>query len=185
MNPAIAKRRHNSPNILEVRSLTTADLATLRSGPAHIDPARRIRDRHHHIAWLIALGKPNTDIAAEVRISPMRISVYLRDPAFVELCDRYRAEIAEARREATTDFVNAATDTMVKAERLIVRRLDAALISDDPDDAPALRDLNRIAADRMDRFGYGKHSTSESRNVNVNFAAKLEAAISRSRRIDQ
>ena len=176
MNLAVARRRVDAATISSVRPLTTEDLAFLRTGHATIDPIKRIRDRHHHIAWLLALGRSHKDIAAEVHLNPERISIYLRDPTFSELIARYREEIAESRRQHTDDFVAKATETMKLAEAEVQKRIES-----DPDSVH-IRDLNRIAADRMDRFGYGKHTTSETRNINVNFAAKLEAAIERSRK---
>jgi hypothetical protein len=68
---------------------------------------------------------------------------------------------------------------MLKAERHIADQLDAA---DELGSVIPLRDLSRITADRMDRFGYGKHTTST--NINVGFAARLERAIQRSRQIE-
>lgn len=182
MNHAIARRKVNEPKVLAVRPIVQADLTSLRSHHGAIDPIKVIRDRHHHIAWLLALGKSQNEICAEVGMSVSRLSVLNRDPTFMELVSRRRAEIAEIRRDHTENFVASATKTMLDAEKLIQRRLDEALADPDSESTPALRDLNRIAADRMDRFGFGKHSTSENRNINVNFAAKLEAAIERSRK---
>lgn len=177
MNLAVARRRYDSPQITAVRSLTTADLAVLRTNRAAQTPIKTLRDRHHHIAWMIALGKPHTEIAVSCKISPSRISIHLNDPTFVELVNKYRAEVAQSRREHTDDFVGSATRTMIAAENEILRRLDTE--SGDL----SVRDLNSIATDRMDRFGYAKHTTSDNRNINVNFAAKFEAAIARSRKI--
>lgn len=176
MNTALARRNPHDANILSVRSLTTADLGSLRARVTR-DPIKRIRDRHHHIAWLIALGKAHTDIAIECRISPVRISLYLRDPAFVEIVELKRAEISVSRREVVDALTAKSTEAMHLAEDEVINRLktDTASIH--------IRDLNRITTDRMDRFGYGKHTTSDNRNVNVNFATNLEAAIARSRKV--
>jgi hypothetical protein len=182
MNRSLARRRHADPAILAVRPLVRADIDHLRSARTAIDPIKVIRDRHHHIAWLIALGKTYRDIAAEVGMTEARISVLMADPTFLELVEKRRAEIAEIRKDHTEGFVASATKTMLAAESLIQRRLDTAIADPTGEDTVALRDLNRIAADRMDRFGFGKHSTSESRNINMNFASKLEAAIERSRK---
>lgn len=175
MNTAIALRHPADPEILEVRPLATSDLASLRTRVAR-DPIKRIRDRHHHIAWLLALGKTHWEIAAECRISPSRISLYLRDPAFMEIVELKRREVQESRREVVDALTAKSTEAMHLAEDEVIRR-----VKDDPSSIH-IRDLNRITTDRMDRFGYGKHTTSDNRNINLNFAANLEAAIARSRK---
>lgn len=181
MNHSIAKRKYNETRLLEVRSLTTDDLVLLRQRCAPKFEVKTLRDRHHHIAWLIALGKSNNDIAAELRMSPARISQHKSSPAFQELIAKYRKEIADARIEAGKELAVLATANMVEGETLIQRRIRQSL--EDPDSTPVLiRDLNRIVADRMDRFGYPKHSTSDSRSVHLHYASNLEAAISRARK---
>lgn len=175
MNTALTLRKPAEPEILEVRPLLTSDLSVLKSRATR-DPIKRIRDRHHHVAWLIALGKPHTEIAAELRINPARISLYLRDPAFIEIVDRKRAEIAESRRDQVDALTAKSTEAMHLAEDEVINRLKTNA------DNIHIRDLNRITTDRMDRFGYGKHTTSRNENLNLNFAAKLESAIARSRK---
>lgn len=178
MNLHLTKRKPNEVKVLEVRSVKTADLELLRQKVAPT-PIKTLRDRHHHIAWLIALGKSNTDIAVECRVSPGRVSQHKSSPAFQELIAKYRRDVADARLDATRDFVDSATRNMVNGERLIDRALTSVI--DDPDAKVDLRTINRIVSDRMDRFGYGKHTTST--NINANFGANLDAAIARSKRI--
>lgn len=173
-------RKHTEISIRSVRSLTPADLAVLSLPRAPID-IKRIRDRHRHVAFLCALGRPTTEIAAEVKMSPARVKELRIAPATQELIARYTAQIEDARLKAAADYGKLATSTMLDAERVISREMAKAAA--DPAAKVDLRTLNRIAADRMDRFGYGKHSTSESRNVNLNFAANLEAAIARARKV--
>lgn len=179
MNLALVHRK-SEVRVLEVRSLTPADLDLLRRRTAPI-PIRTLRDRHHHIAWLIALGKRDVDISVELRISPTRIGQLKVAPAFIELIDRYRAEIASTRRDAALDLARLATENMVKGEQIISKAIDAGIA--DPSTAPDLRTLNRIVSDRMDRFGYPKRTVTDSRSVNINFAGKLEDAIARSRKV--
>jgi hypothetical protein len=180
MNISVTKRKYNETRLLEVRSLTPDDLHLLRQRTPPAFEVKTLRDRHHHIAWLIALGKSNNDIAAELRMSPARISQHKASPAFQELIAKYRKEIADARIEAGKELAAIATSNMVEGETLIQRRIRQA--TEDPESPIPIRDLNRIVADRMDRFGYPKHSTSDSRSVNINYAANLEAAIARSRK---
>ena len=52
---------------------------------------------------------------------------------------------------------------------------------DEAGERPTLRELHLITSDGQDRFGITKKSTNV--NVNVDFAAKLEAAIARSKEV--
>jgi len=58
---------------------------------------------------------------------------------------------------------------------MISDKIDAAIEADEP---LPMRDLIAITSDRADRFGYGK--TQRNINLNVDFAAQLEAARKRS-----
>lgn len=179
MNTAVAYRKHTEVKILEVRSMTEADLELLQTRTPPFNELKSLRDRHHRMAWMIALGKSNLEVAAECRCSPQRVATLKQSPAFADLITKYRAEIEAARIEALRTLGAIAAENMIDAEEILQGELKAVRAGSAQ--TPGLLVLNRIATDRMDRFGYGKHSTSESRNVNINFAAKLEAAIARSR----
>lgn len=180
MNLHAGLRKHNDNRILEVRSLTTADLAQLRLSPGPFEPIKRIRERHHHIAWLIALGRSNTEIATEMRMSPQRVSQHRADPSMRDLVAKRVAELDASRAAIGATFQELATRNMLRAERLLDR--EQARLESDPKAPVDMRGLNNISATRMDRFGFPKHSTTDSRNININFGASLEAAIARSRK---
>ena len=180
MNLALSKREHNEVKLLEVRSLTPADLDLLRQKTTAKFPVKTLKDRHHHMAFLVALGKSNYEIAAECRCSPSRVAQHKAAPAFQDLVAKYRKELEAARIAALQDFGAASTRNMELAEGLLTRELEAAV--EGTAQTPSLPVLNRIATDRMDRFGYPKKTLTDSRNINLNFAANLEAAIARSRR---
>lgn len=173
----VADRDHRTVKVLEVRSLTRADLEFLRQ-PAAKTSIKTLKDSHHRLARLVAIGKNNLEIASDTGFSLGRISQLKQDPAFMNLVADYRKDVNDIWRDHVDHMAELAVGNMVKAERHISDALDAA---DEPDAPPIpLRDLARITADRMDRFGYGKHNTTT--NINVGFAAKLEAAIYRSRK---
>ena len=180
MNAAVVRRKYHEVKLLEVRSLTTADLELLRQKTTATFPVKTLKDRHHHMAFLVALGKSNYEIAAECRCSPSRVSQHKAAPAFQDLVAKYRKELEAARIAALQDFGAKSTRTMELAENLTMRELEAA--TDGTAQTPSLAVLNKIATDRMDRFGYPKKTLTDSRNINLNFAANLEAAIARSRR---
>ena len=174
----VADRDCRTAKVLEVRGLTRADLEILRQ-PVAKTSVKVLKDSHHRIARLVAIGKNNLEIAAEVGMSIGRVSQLKQDPAFMNLVADYRAEVKEIWKDHVDHMAELAVTNMVKAERQISDQLDAA---DDPEAPPIpLRDLARITSDRMDRFGYSKHTTTT--NINVGFAARLEQAIHRSRKV--
>jgi DNA-binding CsgD family transcriptional regulator len=178
----VADRDHRTVKVLEVRGLTRADLETLRQ-PVARTSVKTLKDSHHRIARLVAIGKNNLEIAAEAGMSIGRISQLRQDPAFMNLVADYRAEVHEIWKDHVDHMAEMAVTNMIRAEAQIGDQLAEA---EEFGEKIPLRDLARITADRMDRFGYGKHTTAL--NVNVGFAARLEQAIHRSRKtieIDQ
>lgn len=176
MNLALARRRPGpKPTVHSVRPLTPADLDALRQ-PIQRPTISRLRDSHHRIAWLLATGWTDVHISEALGISAARIGQLKRDPTFAELLASKRAHVDASHRDAIDETLGAMTATVVKAERLIIDQLEE---SEETGVPLPLRDLARITADRYDRLGYAKKSVNV--NVNIDFAAKLEAAISRSR----
>lgn len=181
MNLALAKRKPDTEvKVVEIRSMTTADFALLRQNPGPAFAPKTLRDRHHHIAWLCALGKSNLEIAAECRMSPARIVQLKAAPAMQDLIARYRKEIEDSRIQHLREFGAAAAKNMTLSEGILTKELEA--IAAGTAQTPSLTTLNRIATDRMDRFGYPKKTLTDSKVLSVHFAANLEAAIARSRK---
>jgi hypothetical protein len=176
----VADRDCRTAKVLEVRSLSRADLEVLRQ-PVAKTAIKALKDSHHRIARLVAIGKNNLEIAAEAGMSIGRVSQLKQDPAFMNLVEDYRADVKAIWKDHVDHMAEMAVTNMVKAERQISDQLDAA---DEVGSEPIpLRDLARLTADRMDRFGYGKHTTAV--NINVGFAARLEQAIHRSNKAKQ
>lgn len=163
--------------IHEIKSLTKDDLAILeqrRDTPV----VQKFRDSHHMVARLLATGLRHDLVAEQVGYSRSRVSVLAADPAFKDLIASYRAMVNEDFSKANHDFVALATSNMMKAERMLADKLDAA---DEMDETLSTRELVAIVGDRADRVGFGKKQTNL--NINVDFAAKLEAAIARSGKV--
>lgn len=169
---------HAKPRpIHEIKVLTKDDLAILaekRDTPV----VARFRDSHHMVARLMATGLRSDLVAEQTGYSRTRVLTLAGDPAFRELVAHYRELVTKDFAEATRDFVALATVNMMKAERMLSDKLDAA---DEMDETLSTRELVSIVSDRADRVGYGKKQTNV--NVNVDFAAKLEAAIARSGKV--
>lgn len=169
-------RHPNTPYIKAVRPMTRDDIESLRQPSARVRLAK-LRDSHHIMARLIVSGLSLAEIAAETGYSQTRISMLRNAPAMVELCARYRADDhTEWRksRDATYDYIHAAG---VKAWRQINDALE------DEDDPLPVTTLLKIADSSSDRVGYHRKSTKE--NINIDFAARLEAAIDRSRQVTE
>ena len=163
--------------LLSVRPLEESDLAVLREKSAPIARLQTLRDSHHNIARLMAAGLTNTQIAQTTGHSLQSLTRWRNDPALQELVAGYRAVVTEEWRDEVDSFQRLAMSNMLKAERMLGDKLDKA---DEEDDLPTYRDLVSISSDRMDRFGFGKRSSQT--NVNVDYAAALEAAIARQRK---
>lgn len=176
MNLAIARRNPRTfHRVISVRGMVPGDLEYLRQRSARVN-IRHIRESHHNIARLLALGLSNRDVAARLGYTESRISVLKHDPSVAELIATYTKEKHESWREHV-DAVNAdAVRGMGIGMRNMADRLEA--LDENPDAIP-LPLVARITSDLMDRFGYGKRQTNV--NVNVDFAKRLEAAITRSR----
>jgi hypothetical protein len=156
--------------------MTGDDLAALRE-PAARPNIQKIRDAHHNVARLMALGLRQDEIAARTGYSLGRINQLAADSAIHELVESYRGRIDEAYVKSADAFAKVCTSNMMKAARQVSETLDGA---DEQGEQLPVRELMLILGDGADRFGYGKHATNL--NINVDFAAKLEAAIVRSNR---
>lgn len=171
----IVQRNPATPRITSVRALTRADLIHLQQ-PSTRPRLQKLRDSHHVVARLLASGMGVAETAAASGYAANRVSILRSDPAFVELIAKYRAEDTAAWRAARDDFYETIFSNGHKAARMIADQLDDA---DETDTPLPLNRLLAITADSADRVGYTKKTTNF--NVNVDFAAKLEAARSRAR----
>lgn len=172
-------RDYRSPRVLSVRPMTRDDVQHLRE-KSSLPVIQRLRESHHNIARLAAAGLSNKEIAARCGFSPNRISSLRNSPAMVELIAHYQGLMTESWLESLDGFHSLTTQNMMIATRQISDTLERA---DDEDSPLPIRELMSIISDGADRVGHGKKSTVV--NVNVDFAARLEKAISRTRLIDQ
>lgn len=165
---------------LEIRSigeLTRDDLACLKESRS-LPAVEKIRDTHHRLARLIATGLKINEAAGLAGFSIARAYVLHIDPSFQDLVAAYRKDVNAEFVSSQVDFEDLARTNMLKAERQIADKLDAA---DDAGETLPTRELISISRDAADRFGYGKKTTNT--NVNVNFAANLEGAMRRSSKV--
>lgn len=86
-----------------VRELGEPDFALLAATPRGVTspPIKRISERHHSLARLLAAGTPEAEAALITGYSASRISILKQSPAFEELVALYHAEV---QREFTTTY---------------------------------------------------------------------------------
>lgn len=170
------KAIESTPEVSDIRTLARADLAVLaipRPGPQ----LQNLRDNHHRIARAVASGLSNADVAALCGCSINRVSMLRADPAFKELVAHKRAMIDVEWASAGDPVIDFLRGNALKAAAMLSDKLDAAA---EADEFLPTRDLIGIAELGFDRAGYGK--VNKNVNVNVDFAASLEAARKRTSR---
>lgn len=166
------QRNANSPVIRSVRPMVRADLELLRQPSARARIAK-LRDSHHIMARLFVSGLTLAEVASETGYSIARVSVLRNSPAMQELIAKYRDDDHDEwrkHRDGTYEYMHR---VRMKAVRLIEDALD----EDEVKPEFALKVFDSMA----DRTEYHRKSTKE--NINIDFAARLELAISRSQRV--
>ena len=169
--------RIESTVIRSIRPLTREDLEEIKTKRT-VPVVARFRDPHHRVARLVAAGLRPAETAAQSGYSLARIYVLQADPTFMQLVAEYRKEVTEGFVQSQDAYYELATTNMLTAERMLAEKLE---IADEEGTSLPTRDLLAISRDAADRFGYGKRTLNT--NVNIDFAAKLEAAISRSGKV--
>lgn len=159
--------------------MTREDMAEVLKPPfkAHVG-VERLRDSHHNIARLAALGMKQIEIAARTGYSANRVNLLLQGPAMQDLVAHYRATVDESWRQNVDDYFQMVFTNMMRAERMIGDRLEEA---DEGDADVRMKDLIDIARDGADRTGYMKKSAQVV--AKVDFASRLEAAIERNKKV--
>lgn len=135
----------------------------------------RLRDPHHNLARLLAMGKRNEEAGRLAGYSANRVAMLKSDPAFKELIEYYRNLVVQSFKENADEYFDLLSANMIKAEKQIAEKLE---IAEEAGETLPIRELVAIGRDAADRVGYGKKQTNL--NVNVDFASQLEKAIKRS-----
>lgn len=155
------------------RELTKDDLASLvlRDRNRTSDKApqlKRIRERHHKLARLLAEGRKEEEVATMCNYSVMRIQQLMKDPSFSHLVKHYR----EMVNEEFIDFQSKLAEAGMDGLELILDRME-----ENPDDIE-MRDLVKIVTMAADRTGHGPSQKSE---VTISFGERLARAKERLR----
>ena len=167
-----------------VRALQVDDLVLLQGEKgSRAPPLKRLAERHHALARCLASGMSPGDAAVTCGYDQSRVSILQADPAFRELLTFYRDDVNRSYRDMHERLAGLSLD----ATALLQEQLEADL-SAEPDErklsAGQLMELTKLGADRT---GFGPQTSSTNLNINVDMAARLEAARKRvaARIIDQ
>ena len=162
-----------------VSPLTAEDLAAaqaymesgarLQPSADYQPPLAQIRNTHHRLAQLLAIGTDETIAAKLCNYSVSRVSILKADPAFRELLSHYESE----RDDQWADFVSVAANLSLDFLQHLQEQLDTT-----PEKfTPALAmDAIKLLADRT---GHAPVQKSVQLNVNVDMASRLRAAQAR------
>jgi hypothetical protein len=127
------------------------------------------------VARGVAAGLPLKEVAELCGRSYASVKSLQQDPAFKELVAHYRGLITAEYIRTADPVIEYMQANALKAQAMLSDKLDAA---SEANEFLPTRDLLGIAELGLDRTGYGK--VNKNVNVNVDFAASLEAARKRS-----
>lgn len=164
------------PEIFGVRELTQEEVET---APRAKTPGPKVlRDHHHRIARLFAMGMRNGEIAQLTGFSPTRLHIIRQSPAMDQLVEDYRKDVHGEWREEVKGYYEEADRLRTNSLRQIGQQLDSA---DETGEALPISTLLRIHDSLADRTGYPKRK--ENVNLNIDFADRLEKARLRSAKV--
>lgn len=150
-----------------VRPVEERDLRAMRELPPVKPPElKKIHQRHHFLARIIASGVSMAEASAITGYAPATISNLKTTPAFEELIEFYRETLMTA--------ADGAVDKIATLRDVAVVRLTERLTDDEEAKKVKTDALNRIIQTTADRTGLGPRTTSV--NVNIGIAERLEAA---------
>src|SRR6266545_4692895 len=112
------------PSIEGVRELTLEEVRVMPR--ASVARVKALRDSHHMIARLLAIGLRYEEIAARTGYSYARIAVLALDPSIQDLKAKYTSVVDVTFHENVDVYFSLATSARVKSMRQMVDRLDEA-----------------------------------------------------------
>lgn len=124
--------------------MTTSDVVPDQDDPTDL---KKIKEKHHHVARLIADGLSNRLVSSITGYTESYLSVLLNAPAMIELVEMYRLKNGAANQLITEKLKTVGLKAL--------ERLDARI------DADELDNNELISAGKlgMDRSGHGPSST--------------------------
>lgn len=164
------RTRGRAPKQVEaevVRELRPEDLVLLDVEKGSETPAlKRLTQRHHALARLIASGLKPGEAAMCVDYSPSRVSILQNDPSFKELVQFYKEAADERYVEMHEKLSGLSQDALLELQQRI----------EDEPESFSNGMLLEIVTKLADRTGHGPSATQTNVNVSVNLAERLQAA---------
>lgn len=157
-------RRQEPLTFAVVRELRDSDLVLLASN-ASIKPIeiKKLSERHHALARLIAAGTRPYEAAAITGYHPTRVSVLLTDPTFQELVEFYRDKVDGQFLDVMDQIAGLSKDALLELR---------SRLEDNPEEF-TIKALQEVITMTLDRSGYGP-THKQITEVNINLAARLE-----------
>lgn len=126
-----------------VRDLTEADLELFASLPAFSTPPalKRLTERHHALARLLAAGTPEGEAALILNYDVSRVSILKNSPAFQDLLALYRSEVNREFASVLDHMAGISRDALV----ILRDRME------ENEDRFSNNELMKIATDFTDR----------------------------------
>lgn len=126
-----------------VRDITEADLELMATTPLGVAPPaiKRLTDRHHALARLLAAGTPESEAALILNYDISRVSILKNSPAFQELLALYRGEVNREFATVLDHMAGISRDALV----ILRDRLE------ENEDRFSNNELMKIATDFTDR----------------------------------
>lgn len=144
-------RRPKLIDVEIVREVEEADLELLAAVPANSKPPaiKRISNRHHALARLIASGMTDGDAALTLGYDISRVSILKQSPAFQELLSLYQGEVNAKFATNLEHMAGLSNDALLELRDRI---------EESPDDF-STRELLSIVTELNDRAERGVDST--------------------------
>lgn len=154
------------PTMEPLGEIAVSDLALLSEEKgSRPPPLKRLRDRHHALARVLASGKSEAEAAAIVGYDISRVSILKNDPAFNELLEFYRADVNRAYASMHEQLAGLSLDAVTELRERLEEAPEKLSVAQ-------LVELTKMGADRT---GFGPSQKVEQ-NVNINLASRLEEA---------
>ena len=166
------QRKGSTPYIKSVRPMVRADIESLRE-PSARPRLAKLNAAHRAMVRLFALGYNTTEVASHLGYSVTRVSLIRNSPAFQEQLDRF-LDSADAKVQKSVDATN---ELMAHGRVMVLTQMIEDVEAGELTPAMKLRYFDSFA----DRTNYHRKSTKE--NININFAAQIEAAFERSKKV--
>lgn len=133
---------------------------------------KRLRDSHHAVARMMALGLTEAQVSLQTGYALSRLSVLKQDKSFAELVEFYRRD-----KDSVSESIE---DKMMLMLRDFMQAAHEELLDDEEIPFPQKLEALKLLADRT---GFAPVQRSITKNLNVNIGERLDAARKRKQEV--